>query len=1035
MIYDDYISYAKQYADKYGDKSVVFMQVGDFFELYAIHNESERIGADIYKVCDLCNIQVSRKNKSVLENSRQNPLMAGFPISAIQKFIQILIQHQYTIILIRQVTPPPNPKREVTEIISPSTYLNVATQEGSYLMTLYWELHKTLWSIGIALLDITTGVSNVYEAYSIQEDPNFALDETVRMIQNYQPKEILIMGETPYKEASQLVESYRHIVSHQQWGQSFEKLYQQNAYQNAVLEKAFQPKGIVTPIEWIGLERYPTATVAYCAMIQFAYEHNDQLVQKIEIPTLLKNNTRFILESNSVQQLNILASSSQELPLMTILNRCATAFGGRLYRERLLNPIIDLQKLHRYYDQIEYYQQESRYKSIHQQLTNVMDLERILRKIALGTLQPSEWAAIDISLDASRNVFEQLDRYPEMQQLQQLMHSYQSHLNLDECAKYNMVDIHTSLFNPAIYPDLDEIVVRVEKDLANLKDFSTQLSRIGENETTLSRIDYNDRDGYFLCITKKRWDIILKMQTSSIQVDGRTIYVKECKVKPISASSSVLRLTHAAIEEYSDRIISNQRRLSNLNVRYYKDFLSSFDNEWHHPWHQLIHTIADIDVLATNARNSVEYGYTRPTLVTPDSTPASYFKATAMRHPIIERLNNLEPYVSNHVALGYAKKGFLLYGINASGKSSLMKAIGLNIIMAQAGMFVPCESLELAPYHHLFTRIMSSDNIYRGHSTFTVEMLELKNILQRCDNHSIVLGDELCSGTESVSAISIVSAGIHHLLKTESTFVFATHLHELVDISLIKENTASLLIAHMHIAHDEASGKIIYDRTLKEGHGSSLYGLEVCRALKLPLQFLKIANQIRQEFQEQNQYVVTPAVSKYNKEVILSECKVCGKPAKETHHIQQQCTADEHGMIRASSSPPIHKNSKSNLIVLCEECHLKQHHSDEKIIGYKKSIDGIDINYTRPPTSTSLASTASAAPTTLQECLKYTATSGWMVKATKRSKWKKIDHKNYTETRLYIQSLSAPSLSQPLPTHYNEFLEVMTEYQSQFMIC
>ena len=1031
------------------------MQVGDFFELYAIHNETERIGADIYKVCDLCNIQVSRKNKSVLENSRQNPLMAGFPISAIQKFIQILIQHQYTIVLIRQVTPPPNPKREVTEIISPSTYLNVATQEGSYLMTLYWELHKTLWAVGIALLDITTGVSNVYEAYSTQEDPNFALDETVRMIQNYQPKEILIMGETPYKEASQLVESYRHIVSHQHWGQSFEKLYQQNAYQNAVLEKAFQPKGIVTPIEWIGLERYPTAIVAYCAMIQFAYEHNDQLVQKIEIPTLLKNNTRFILESNSVQQLNILASSSQELPLMTILNRCATAFGSRLYRERLLNPMIDIQKLHRYYDQIEYYQQDKLYKSIGQQLTFVMDLERILRRIALGTLQPSEWATIEISLEACRNVFQQLDRHSALQQLQQMMHRYQSHLNLEECAKYNMVDIHTSLFQPAIYPDLDEIVTRVEKDLANLKDFSSQLSKIGENETTLSRIDYNDRDGYFLSITKKRWDIILKMKTTSIQVDGRTIYIKECKVKPISASSSVLRLTHAAIEEYSDRIISNQKRLSNLNVRYYKDFLCSFDTDWHHPWHQLIHAIADIDVLTTNAKNSVEYGYTRPILVSPTapstaatasaatstafaSATASYFKATAMRHPIIERLNNLEPYVANHVSLGEDKRGFLLYGINASGKSSLMKAIGLNIIMAQAGMFVPCESLELAPYHHLFTRIMSSDNIYRGHSTFTVEMLELKNILQRCDDHSIVLGDELCSGTESVSAISIVSAGIHHLLNTQSTFVFATHLHELVDISLIKENATALLIAHMHIAHDEASGKIIYDRTLKEGHGSSLYGLEVCRALKLPLQFLKIANKIRQEFQEQNPYVVTPAVSKYNKEVILSECKVCGKPAKETHHIQQQCTADEHGLIyttsASASAPPIHKNNKSNLIVLCEECHLKQHHSDEKIIGYKKHTEGIDIHYTASPTPPLPASPSHA---TLQECLKYTPTSGWMVKATKRAKWKKIDHKNYNETRLYLQSASTSASASPLsfPTHYNDFQEAMTEYQSQFIQC
>jgi len=369
------------------------------------------------------------------------------------------------------------------------------------------------------------------------------------------------------------------------------------------------------------------------------------------------------------------------------------------------------------------------------------------------------------------------------------------------------------------------------------------------------------------------------------------------------------------------------------------------------------------------------------------------------------------------VTLGLDKKGLLLYGINASGKSSLMKAIGLNIIMAQAGMYVAAEEMELAPYHHLFTRITSTDNIYRGHSTFTIEMLELKNILNRCDPYSLILGDELCSGTEAISAVSIVAAGIDYLLKQQACFVFATHLHELMNLKMI-ESSPSLCIAHMHIELDENTGKIIYDRKLKEGHGSSLYGLEVCRALKLPDAFLKMANQMRKEVQGMPTMYVEAKISKYNKDLIVSNCTLCGNPAHETHHIKQQKDANEHGRIGT-----IHKNDLHNLIVLCEECHLKQHHGKEVIENYIHTSDGIDIKIKQSSICTDKKEAFQ-----LQECLKYTQ-KGWMYRLQKNHRWKSIQSKTYPELYLYLKNKYSI-----LPESYEHFNEVMQEYQSDFLI-
>ena len=220
-----------------------------------------------------------------------------------------------------------------------------------------------------------------------------------------------------------------------------------------------------------------------------------------------------------------------------------------------------------------------------------------------------------------------------------------------------------------------------------------------------------------------------------------------------------------------------------------------------------------------------------------------------LRHPLIEATLTRTEYVKHNVGLGTQVdgNGWLIYGMNASGKSSLMKATGIAVLLAQAGAFVPASSCRLAPFRCLFTRILNQDNLWAGLSSFAVEMSEMREVLAHANQHTLVLGDELCSGTETASAHALVAAGIDWLAERRSRFMFATHLHNLLNILPSPESLA-LKVYHLRVHYDRARDLLFYDRTLTPGAGSSLYGLEVARASAVPLEYYEKALRYRQAF-------------------------------------------------------------------------------------------------------------------------------------------------------------------------------------------
>lgn len=272
-------------------------------------------------------------------------------------------------------------------------------------------------------------------------------------------------------------------------------------------------------------------------------------------------------------------------------------------------------------------------------------------------------------------------------------------------------------------------------------------------------------------------------------------------------------------------------------------------------------------------------------------------------------------------------KRFLLDDFTVTHNSSYMKASGLAVILAQSGMFVPCDKMTLAPYNSLYTRITGDDNIFRGLSSFSLEMVELNAILKRANNKTLVIGDEVCRGTEHISGNALVASAIIKLSKVQSSFIFASHLHEIMEFDEVKEIN-SIKAFHLSVSYDKNNG-LVYDRNMKEGTGEKIYGVTVAQHLIQDKDFIDMAVKFRNKLTNTYDGLLSGKTSKYNKNILVHECSICKTKDKtlhvsnlETHHINHQKDC-ENGLVK--SKKHLKKNDEANLIVLCNECHDKIH--------------------------------------------------------------------------------------------------------------
>ncbi len=930
--YDEYEGYVKKYKSEYGEKTVVLYRCGGFFEIYSSNDGL----IDMKSICNLLNIQMSRKNKSILEVNRSNTLMAGFPFHALYKFVNILVNNNYTVVIVDQISDPPKPKRAVTSIISPGTHLdNIINYENNNMMCVNVSFSKDFYSkkkimlIGVSIIDLTTGTSKVSEFSSKANDYYFAIDELFRILTAEKPREIVVMGEDPGEDFFKYLELSDKCVH-----KRFDIVESNIDYYQTVLKKVFPDHGLLSVVEYLNLECMCAAMESFVFLLQFCFKHNENIIRKIKKPIIISSDSNLTLHYNCLRHLNIVSNDNNK-SLLSILNKCSTSMGKRYFKNMLLNPITDKDELITRYSSIETMMKDNKYMRLRDLLKEVLDIERLYRKICIKTINPCELYDFYASMKVVLDVLSETDELSLFDDVENIIELIENTFDIQEIRKYNLDNLGESFFVKGQFEVIDDIQEEINKNMTYMRNIVEKMNSILKND--FFKLDFSQSEGYFLLITQKRYNESKKSLNDFFHKEN----AKEFRFDSNNVSKSSIGSSYKifAFKEESQILESLRNTIKHQLLKSFNEFEDKFSERFHSDLFKIIECISRIDFFSTCARNAIKYNYTKPIINTDSSK--SFVICSDIRHPIIELISTETDYIANDVKIGTEDVlGLLLYGTNMVGKSSYMKSIGISIILAQSGMFVPCSKFEYRPYRDIFTRIPSGDDLFKGKSTFAVEISELRNILKRANENSLVIGDELASGTESISAISIVGAGLVQLYDRNASFVFATHLHDLTKLQKIKEMT-KLYVCHLSVIFDEIDNKLIFDRKLKAGQGSTLYGLEVCRALDLDQDFIKQANLFRYELSDKEKDIVRKKKSRYNAKVFVDDCMICHEKAVEVHHIRQQCTSDENGFIGKNG---IHKNRKSNLIPVCEKCHQNIHHAEIGINGYVQTSNGIIVS-------------------------------------------------------------------------------------------
>ena len=688
---------------KYGSNTVILMEIGSFFETYEVNNEELQVGK-AKEISELLNIQLTRKNKSIIKNSTSNPLLAGVPSVSLERYLNRIIQtKKYTIVIVRQKGEPPAVKRYIANIIGPGTNFDYLIESSeNYLASLLIDCNHQIYSVGYSAIDVSTGKTIINEIHGTREDKTYALDEIFNLLQTYKTSEIVLTfnDESIDKE---WIKNYLEINSAVHY--SINKKRAKITYQNTLFEKIYSIRSLLTPIEYLNIERLPYASESLAILCDFIIEHDENIIEKMSRPTILGNNRYMYIGNNALEQLSIISKNPNEMTLLSLIDQTATAIGKRLLKERLLNPICDVKTLNQRFDLSEQLLHD--YKKFEVALKQVYDLERILRRIQLKKLHPLELDYLNTSLEAILGIFKEAqfkkirtskNLYDECDELLKILNST---FLMDSCAKFRKEQINENLFLKGIHPQIDQIVNKKEENLANIDKIVEHINSLFEdNSSNLASIGWLESEGYFVALTKNRYSIIKeKLHDSFVTINGEHHFFKDFNFKILKNS---VKITSKLTEDISKEITTaNVKMIALLKLRF-DESLAKIETQFSHTLEHLIGFIGTLDVALSNAKCANLYNYTRPQVL-PMHEKNRFVEAIGLRHPLIEAREENGIYVPNDILLGNIEKdnphdhimlesganeeiqGMLLYGINSSGKSSLMKSLGISVIMAQAG--------------------------------------------------------------------------------------------------------------------------------------------------------------------------------------------------------------------------------------------------------------------------------------------------------------------------------------------------------------
>ena len=792
MVLMDDTPMMKQYNEIKADymDSILFYRMGDFYEMF--YEDAKTASKEL-------GLTLTKRNK------KTDVPLAGIPYHSAASYIAKLVSRGYKVAICEQVEDPKTAKgivkRDVIRVITPGTVIDTEYLDekiNNYLMGVLVDDRKA----AVAYVDITTGEFRAGEI----EGENLGY-KLLGEINKISPKEI-ITDEKGYSFLAEELENHRM--------KDGINLHRAGSVKNG--EKYLTEYFGIQSLDSFGIGN-KEAVIKISSMI-LKYVVDLQKGKDIPVTKIVYSSSDDIMELNLTTQKNLDIISnwkgeSSNGTLLWVLDYCKSSMGSRLLKKIVKNPLLDIEKIKKRQNDIGFFIDEVLLREeVREKLKDIYDIERIIGKLVLETVNGRDLTALKQSIKTSLELYRMLQGNELFKiDAEKLIEVY----NLIE--RVIVDDPPFSIREGGIIKDnynseLDEL-----RDISNHgKDYILKIESEEREKTGIKglKIKYNKVFGYFIEITKANIDMV-----PDYYIRKQTLTNAERYIVP-------------ELKTYEEKILNAKTRIETLEYYLFKELTGEI-KKYRETLQDLGYKIGYLDVAANLAHVAIKNGYVKPEI-----TEESSLEILGGRHPIIEKLIPAGEFVKNKVLMDDNKNFVILTGPNMSGKSTYMKQIALIIIMTHIGSYVPADYAKIGIVDRIFTRIGASDDLMTGQSTFMLEMSEVANILNSATSKSFIILDEIGRGTSTFDGISIataISEYIHDNIRAKT--IFATHYHELTQLGEKLERAENY-----RIEVEENNNQIRFLREIVKGGADKSYGIEVARLAGLPKEILSNSKKI-----------------------------------------------------------------------------------------------------------------------------------------------------------------------------------------------
>src|SRR5574341_1074911 len=787
-----YLQIKKDYPNE-----ILFFRMGDFYEMF---------GEDAKIASQILGIALTSRGHGKTDRV---PL-AGVPYHSAERYLTKLIQAGKKVVICEQTEEASQAKklvkREVVEIITPGTVTLdqvIENQKSTYLVALVEDDKE----VGMALVDLTTG------EFKIDQNQK---DKILEQLEVLRPAEILIPDSWTDKSIKVSVSS-SHFTGFESWKFDFD-----SAYKN--LTEQFQ----VASLEGFGCQNLNLGIVAAGAVLAYLKETKKTVLSHLNKISVLQDKEVMFLDANTIRNLELFPSTSnaQSTSLFSILNQTKTSMGARLLKSWLAKPLLNLNKILERQTAVEELVLNSEaQENLQEKLSFISDLERLAGKVGYGKATPKDLLGLKESLKIVPQIKKELGSL-KSQLLKQINDGFPETEDLVNLIKNSMADDPPLVLNEGgiikkgFNSELDsrrEMVSQNKEWILNLQKEEREKSGISS-----LKVGYNQVFGYCIEVTTPH---LAKVPQNYIRKQTLT---------------NAERFITPELKEREDLILNAQERINQkehdlfLQIRYQvaertKDVQKAGE------------LLSTIDVLAALASVATDFGYVKPQV-----SQSNEIVIEEGRHPVLEKVLPAGNFIPNRTSLNDSDLIHIITGPNMAGKSTYLRQVGLIVLLAQIGSFVPARRAKIGMVDRIFTRVGAMDNITLGQSTFLVEMNETANILNNATSKSLILLDEIGRGTSTFDGLSIawaVTEQIHNQIKAKT--LFATHYHELTELASFLSQ-----VKNYNVAVKESQGEVIFLRKIVPGGCDDSYGIEVAKLAGIPKEVLERAKEVLTQLEE-----------------------------------------------------------------------------------------------------------------------------------------------------------------------------------------